>query len=116
MSLPPGYVALVERIMVLIPQWCEAHSSFPILEFYDHGKIIVGAALDASGRRTLAKSPDAFALLEWLEEMTDHKATVFQVAFALRQLGYLVGAEVLTMERIRELGFITAGPGAGGNA
>lgn len=97
---PKGYVECVERLAKLIPEWCGSREQLPDLQFYDHGRIMVGAALEPLTYGLCAKSPDALALLEYLRER-EPQATMFMVQVVLKQLGFLKGAEVLTIGQIR---------------
>lgn len=90
-ELPPGYVALVERLTELIQQWCGEQPRLPDLRWHDPGDAMYIGGLDSELLRFLANSQDAFRLLEWLDEKTDRKATIFQVTWALRMLGHLPG-------------------------
>jgi hypothetical protein len=103
--MPPGYEKTVKQLFELIERWCGGRESLPDLQFFALGEMAVIAPLDADGQRMLARSPDAFELLAWLDRETGHEATVLQCHAVLEALGYLVGAEVLTLGRLRELGF-----------
>lgn len=97
---PKGYIACVERLAKLIPEWCASRDRLPDLQFYDHGKIMVGAALEPLTYGLCAKSPDAVALLEYLRER-EPQATLFMLQVVLKDQGFLVGAEVLTLGQIK---------------
>ena len=90
-ELPPGYVALVERLAALVVQWCEAQPTLPDLRWLDPGTTMFIGGLQGEPVKYLADSPDAFRLIEWLDEQTDRKGTLFQVTIALRELGHLPG-------------------------
>jgi hypothetical protein len=90
-SLPPGYVALVQRLVELIQQWCGEQPTLPDLRWLDPGTTMFIGALQGPAVRYLADSPDAFRLIEWLDVQTDRKATLYQATTALRLLGHLPG-------------------------
>ncbi len=95
-DLPPGYAALVERLMALIEQWCGAEPGLPDLRWLDPGDTMFIGSLGAREvQRYLADSPDAFRLLAWLDQQTGREATVFQATVALRMLGHLPDDETL---------------------
>lgn len=91
MKLPPGYVALVQRLVQLIQQWRSEQLTLPDLRWLDPGNTMFIGGLQGSAVKFLADSPDAFRLIEWLDVQTDRKATLFQVTMALRFLGHLPG-------------------------
>lgn len=103
LQLDPGYVACVERIGKLIPEWCAARADrpgLPDLKFFDHGNVMVGAALEPLTYCLLARTADATDLLEYLDER-EPEATIFQVRCALGVLGFLHGAPTLSLSEIR---------------
>jgi hypothetical protein len=92
-ELPPGYVELVRQLTELIVQWCGEQPTLPDLRWLDPGKTMFIGALQGSGVKLLADSPDAFRLIEWLDIQTSRKATLFQATMALRLLGHLPGGQ-----------------------
>jgi hypothetical protein len=88
---PPGYVAVVEKMCALIPEWCRAQATAPDLRWIDSGDTIITGSLRGEALKYLADSPDAYRLLEWLDEQTGHEGTLFQATMALRFLGHLPG-------------------------
>jgi hypothetical protein len=90
-NMPTGYVALVERLAALIVQWCEEQSTLPDLRWLDPGDTVFIGALQGEPVRYLADSPDAFRLVAWLDEQTNHEGTLLQLTVALRGLGHLPG-------------------------
>lgn len=90
-DLPPGYIDLVKRLIVLIEQWCGEQPGLPDLQWHDPGDTAFIGALRGDALKWLAKTPDAIRLLEWLDVQTDHKATLIQATVALRHLGHLPG-------------------------
>jgi hypothetical protein len=91
---PPGYVELIQRLAVLIEQWCCDFHGLPDLQWHEpEGTAFIGP-LHGDALKYLAKSPDAMALLMWLDEQTDRKATLIQATIALQSLGHLRGGRV----------------------
>jgi hypothetical protein len=89
--IPPGYVALVQRLAELIVDWCGEQPGLPDLRWLDPGKTLFVGALRGKALDFLVDSPDARRLCEWLDEKTNREATVFQMTMALRMLGHLPG-------------------------
>lgn len=89
--MPPGYVALIERLAVLIGEWCAEQPGLPDLQWHEPGEVAFIGALKGETLKYLAKSPDAIRLLEWLDERTGGEATLIQATIALRHLGHLPG-------------------------
>lgn len=113
-ALEPAYVKDIERAIELIPQWCSARDALPDLRFWTFGDMMFIAALCEP--KWLAISPDAFELLKWLDAETGGKLTVYQAHFALEHLGFLVGAPVLTMTKLQEMGYAGTIMSTGGAA
>jgi hypothetical protein len=88
---PPGYVALVQRLCGLVGEWHRAQTKPPDLRWLEWGDTVFAGALDAEACKYLADSPDAFRLLEWLDEQTGHEATLFQARVALQFVGLIPG-------------------------
>jgi hypothetical protein len=88
---PPAYVALVQRLCGLIAQWWREQTPRPELRWLDWGDTIFAGALHGEPLKYLADSPDAFRLLEWLDEQTGREATVFQARTALQYVGLIPG-------------------------
>lgn len=84
-GLPPEYFAFIETLARHIFEWVQAEPTPPDLKWHqtDANRTIITGALDA-GAAYLANSPDAFRLLAWLDEKTEHKASIYQVTWALR--------------------------------
>lgn len=109
-DFPPGYLAIVAKLERLIPEWCAAFpTGLPDLRFWHPGRFLIACPLDASHSRLLAISPDAFALLAWLDEQTNREATLLQAFCVLDHLGYMKGMPTITLEKIEELGFSRVG-------
>jgi hypothetical protein len=90
-KIPPEYVALIKRLMVLIQQWCGEQPALPDLKWLDPGDTVFIGGLAGKALDFLCDSPDARRLCEWLDEQTNRQATVFQMTMALRFLGHLPG-------------------------
>jgi len=90
-ELPPGYIALVERLCGLIGEWYRAQPSRPELRWLEWGDTVFAGALQGEALKYLADSPDAFRLLEWLDAQTEHEATIFQAKVALQYVGMIPG-------------------------
>lgn len=84
----PEYFAGIDRATQLIRQWTAEHPDAELrwLE-WDSGRTFIAAALDV-GARYLADSPDAFALLEWLDAQFEprEKPSINMAGWALRRL------------------------------
>lgn len=84
----PEYFAGIDRAAELIRQWTAEHPGAELrwLE-WDSGRTFIAAALDA-GAQYLADSPDAFALLEWLDAQfgPTEKPSINMAGWALRKL------------------------------
>lgn len=83
---PPGYIACVEKIARLIPEWLRAQPTTPVLRFVDWGDTCFAGPLRGEALRFLADSPDAFRLLEWLDEQTGGEATLLQAKVVLDRM------------------------------
>ena len=90
-AVPTAYVALVQRLCGLIVQWHREQTPRPELRWLDWGDTIFAGTLEPGACKYLADSPDAFRLLEWLDEQTGHEATLFQAKVALQQVGLMPG-------------------------
>ena len=90
-QMPPGYVALVQRLCELIGEWYQAQPKPPELRWLDWGDTVFAGTLEPEASRYLADSPDAFRLLEWLDEKTGREATLFQARVALQHVGLVPG-------------------------
>lgn len=83
----PAYVAVVEKLAMVARQWLAAHPDAQ-LEWIDQGATFVTGNLD--NRHVLgylAKSPEAFELLAYMDEKTGRVASLMQARFALQHLG-----------------------------
>lgn len=89
-DFPPGYGRCAEKILKLIPKWVEAEcqTRFPGLQWKEWGRVCYAASLDEVGVEFLAASPDAKRLLLWLDEETNHEATLLMAKVALEMLGF----------------------------
>lgn len=83
---PPAYYEQIERAGKLVFEWVHAQPAPPDLRWVEQKDdgVFIAAALDV-GARYLADSPDAFALLAWLDEQTGRKLTLNQALWALRR-------------------------------
>jgi hypothetical protein len=98
-QIPAGYRAVIEQMIQLIPQWCGEQPGLPDLRWHDNDDgVLVIAALQGDALKYLAKTPDAIRLLQWLDEKTDHKATLLQARVALQMLGHLPGGPELEVK------------------
>jgi hypothetical protein len=62
----------------------------PDLRFRDMGpKVIFTGNLDAAGQAWLGLTPDAMALIRYVDAETAHQLTIFQMTCALRFAGFL---------------------------
>lgn len=85
-GFPPEYYEQIERAAKLAFEWVHAQPAPPDLRWVEQKDdgVFIAAALDA-GALYLADSPDAFALLAWLDEQTGRKLSLNQVVWALRR-------------------------------
>lgn len=88
-GFPPEYFAAIDSATRLVRQWVAAHPGGELrwLE-WDGQRTFIAAGLD-TGARYLADSPDAFALLEWLDGATNRQLSLNMAGWALRKLGML---------------------------
>lgn len=88
-GFPPQYFAAIDDAARLIRRWLAAHPSAELrwLE-WDSGRTFIAANLD-TGARYLADSPDALALLEWLDGATNRQLSLNMAGWALRKLGMI---------------------------
>ena len=84
--LPQAYYDDIEEAARIIFEWVKAQPAEPALRWVEQKDdgVFVAAALDV-GAHYLADSPDAFALLAWLDEKTDRKLSLNQATWALRR-------------------------------
>ncbi len=94
-KLPPGYVELVKRLCQLTLEWCGMQIGLPDLRWLDPGETLFIGNLRGKALDFLVDSPDARRLCAWLDEKTNHEATIFQMTMALRFLGHLPGGPEL---------------------
>ena len=87
----PDYFAHITRCAWFVQQWTREHPD-AVLRWlpWDGDRVFIAAALDA-GAAYLADSPDAFALLAWLDEqfVPSQKPSLNQAGWALRTLGMM---------------------------
>lgn len=88
-ELPPGYYLAIEDAAALIRRWLAEHPGADLkwLE-WDAGRTFISAALDV-GRDYLCDSPDAFALIEWLDAQTGRQLSLNMAGWALRIVGQI---------------------------
>jgi hypothetical protein len=88
---PPAYIRLVERLIELIPQWIAAEPTLPDLRWHDIGEggTLITGPLSGECLKYLADSSDAVRLCQWLDEKTDHQATLLQTSTALGFVGQI---------------------------
>jgi hypothetical protein len=88
-DFPPDYYEHIEKMAAKACQWHDEHPDADLkwIEQKDDGVILTGD-LDVAARY-LADSPDAFALLAWVDEQTERKGSLFQMLWALRRCGGL---------------------------
>jgi hypothetical protein len=90
-GFPPDYVAAIERASVLVRRWCAEHPGAELRWLpWDQGGVFLAAALP-DGAPYLADSPDAFALLFWLDEqfVAPKKLSINMAGWALRLAGLM---------------------------
>ena len=89
-GLPPAYYEAIEQAADAIRSYLAAHRSKPDLRWleWDKGRVFLAANLDR-GASYLADSPDAFALLAWLDAATGRKLSIDQAGWALRLAGLM---------------------------
>lgn len=89
-GLPPAYYEDIERAAREMIAWLQLRTEPPELRWleWDKDRTFIAAGLDA-GAAYLADSPDAFALLAWLDERTHRKLSLNQAGWALRLIGQL---------------------------
>ncbi len=87
---PQGYIDAIHDAAALVPRWIAARPSPPDLKWleWDAGSTFIAAGLDV-GASYLADSPDAFALLEWLDSATGRKLSLNMAGWALRIAGQI---------------------------
>lgn len=88
-DFPPEYYAEIENAARLIEAWC-AIQPFAELRWleWDGQRTFIAAPLDI-GAQYLADSPDARALLEWLDQQTGRRLSLNQAGWAIRKLGLM---------------------------
>jgi hypothetical protein len=86
-GFPPQYYDDIEKAAKLIAEWVHAQPTPPDLRWIEQKDdgVFIAAALDDAGASYLADSPDAFALLAWLDEKTGRKLSLNQAMWALRR-------------------------------
>jgi len=89
-GMPAGYARCAEKVLKLIPKWVEGEcqSRFPDLRWKDWGRVCYAGTLEEAAIGFLADSPDARRLLLWLDEQTNHEATLLMAKVALEMLGF----------------------------
>lgn len=89
-GFPPEYFAAIGTASALIRVWVAAEPEPPELRWlvFDQGKTFIAARLDV-GASYLADSPDAFRLLEWLDERTGRQLSLNMAGWALRLCGLM---------------------------
>lgn len=88
-ELPPGYVALIQRMCDLMLKWLTTEPGLVDLRWHDPKGTLFVAPLRGKALDYLAASPDAKRLLEWLDEQTGQEGTLAQATMALRLIGHL---------------------------
>ena len=88
-SPPPGYIRCMEEMSRLIPQWIEQQCQMRALDLQWHawGKTVFAGSIGGDRSKWLAASPDAMALLDWLDEKTNREGTLLQAKVVLESLG-----------------------------
>lgn len=88
-ELPPGYYDDIKRAASFIRLWMREHPTAELrwLE-WDAGRVFLAAAL-RDGAQYLADSPDAHALLSWLDRETGEILSLNMAGWALRLIGQI---------------------------
>lgn len=86
-GFPPRYYDDIEKAAKLIAEWVHAQPMPPDLRWIEQKDdgVFIAAALDDVGASYLADSPDAFALLAWLDEKTGRRLSLNQATWAHRR-------------------------------
>jgi len=85
-GLPPQYVAAIEHAAGLVRRWVSEHPAAELRWLrWDQGDVFLAAAIP-QGAAYLADSPDAFALLAWLDEQgpAPRQLSINMAGWALR--------------------------------
>jgi hypothetical protein len=88
-KVPEGYARCCRLMERLIPQWIDEQCRERALDLQWHrwGKTVFAGAVGGETAKWLAASPDAVALLDYLEDKTGHQGTLLQAKVVLEMLG-----------------------------
>ncbi len=83
------YSDCANHVLVLMKTWLETEcqTRAPDLRFHDWGKTVYGGPLTGSSLDVLCASPDARRMCEWIDERTNHEATLLMACAAAEMLG-----------------------------
>ena len=79
----PVFEATTKRMMDLVVEWRRARPEAVLVWHPEGDHIILGALADPDIQATLADSPDAFELLRFLDEKTEHRGDVYGARIAV---------------------------------
>lgn len=98
---PPGYTALVHRMVELTEKWLATEPGLPDLKWHEPDGVAFIAPLQGKALDYLAASPDARRLCEWLDLQTGCEATLRQMTIVCQWRGWLSDTTG-TLERHRK--------------
>jgi hypothetical protein len=88
-GFPPEYLAAIGVAARLIRRWVAEHPGAELRWLpWDGNRTFIAANLP-EGARYLADSPDALALLEWLDAATGRTLSLNMAGWAIRRLGMM---------------------------
>lgn len=82
----PGYSQLVAQLVSIAREWMTAHPGAQLSWHDTRGVLFTGALQDSYVRAYIAASPDAFSLLEHMDERSGKSASLLQAQYALTYL------------------------------
>jgi hypothetical protein len=100
-GFPPRYVAAIEHAAWLVRRWVSEHPQAELRWLHwDQGNTFIAASLP-QGAPYLADSPDAFALLEWLDQQgpDPRQLSINMAGWALRIAGIIPMPDGSTWKR-----------------
>lgn len=86
-ELPPGYFECAQKMLAAAGNWLLCRGFGGITFTLPDPKWMVIAALTPATVELIAETPEARALVSYMDERTNHEGTLFLASVVIRELG-----------------------------